>query len=109
MGAQSGGVLLQAEVFDILIRIIQHRMKMAAKICQIAVNRGQCLLQPSAYLPGGVGGSIGGFRFNQVDHRFCLRQRHLTVEEGSFGKLAPLGRLRACKIQGFQSGGKHRR
>ena len=54
-------------------------MKMAAKICQIIIDRRQLLQQHTAHLAGRIGGGIGGLRFDQINDGLRLRQIQLAV------------------------------
>ena len=71
-------------------------MEMAAKICQVVINRSELLLKFAANLPGCVGCRVGGIRFDQIDDRFRLCQCQFSVQECPLGKFAPLGRFCAC-------------
>ena len=47
-------------------------MEVAAQVHQIVVDGSQLLLQHAPHLTGGIGGSVGGVGFNQIDDRFRL-------------------------------------
>ena len=109
VAAQSPMVVTQTEIFNIFIGIVQHRMEMAAQVGELIVNGRKPLLQHTTYLSGGVGGSIGGVGFDEINDGFRLGQIQLAVEEGPLGKLAPAGRLCSCQIQMLQACGQDSR
>ena len=108
-GTEGGGIILQPEILNVLVRVIQHGMEVAAQVHQLIVNGCQLLLQHAAYLTGGIGGSIGGIGFNQVDDGFCLGQVHFPVQKCPLGKFAPSGGSCTGVVQRFQSRCQHRR
>ena len=77
--AEGAFVRFQAEVLDVLVGVIQNRVKMAAQIGQVIVNGSQTLLQFALYLAGSVGSGFRGVRFNQIDDGFGFRQAQLAV------------------------------
>ena len=102
-------ILFKAKIFDILVGVVQHCMEMAAQVGQIVVNGRELLLQLAAHLPRGVGGGVGGIRFDQVDDGFRLGQIHFSVEKGALGKFSPLGGKRPGEIQSLQPCRQHGR
>ena len=70
---------MQAKVRNVLVGIVQNRVEMAAQVRQVVIDRGDDLLQPPLYLPRGIGGGIGGFRFNEVNDGLGLGQGQLAV------------------------------
>ncbi len=54
-------------------------MKMAANIREGIINWGKLPQQRPAHLPGGIGGSVGGFRFDEIDDSLRLGKIHLPV------------------------------
>ena len=82
---------------------------MAAQIGQIVVNGCELFLQLAAHLPRGVGGGIGGVRFDEINDGFRLRQIHFSVEKGAFGELSPPGGKRPGEIQSLQPRRQHGR
>ena len=106
LGAEEGGVVFQTKILNFLIGIVQHRVKMAANVCQRMVNGGEFFLQRPAHLPGGVRGGIGGFRFDQVNDGLCLTELQPAVQKRPLGKLAPLCRTGARLVQSLQPGGQ---
>ena len=58
---------MQAEILNVLVGVVQHRVEVAAQVHQIVVDRRQFLLQHAPHLSGGVGGGVGGVGFDQVN------------------------------------------
>ena len=108
VAAQIAAVVVQAEILDILIGIVQHRVEMAAKVHQVVVNGGQLFLQDPAYLSRSIGGGVGGVRFDQIDDGLRLGQVQLAVEKGPLGEFSPFGGFRPGQIQRLQPGGQYR-
>ena len=100
-------ITCETEILNVLIRVVQHRMEMAAQVGQIIVDGIQFFLQLAAHLSGSVGGSFGGFSFNQVNDCFRLGQIQLTVQKRALGKFTTLGRSCAGAVQCFQTGSQH--
>ena len=89
---EGSGIVGKTKVLDVLIGIVQNGVKVAAQVCQMVIHRQQHLLQPAAYLSGGVGRSVCGIRFNQIDDGLGLGQVQLPVQKGPLGEFSPLGR-----------------
>ena len=109
IAAKAFAVLFKAKILNILVGVVQHRVEMAAQIGQIVVNGCELFLQLAAHLPRGVGGGIGGIRFDEIDDGFRLGQIHFPVEKGAFGEFPPLGGKRPGEIQSFQPCRQHGR
>ncbi len=107
--AQVSPVVLQTEILDVFIGIVQYGMEMAAQVHQIVVNGGQLLLQHAAHLTRGVGGGIGGVRFDEVDDGFRLGQIQLAVQESPLGKFTTACGFCSGDVQAFQSGSQNGR
>ena len=101
--------MFKPKVLDILVGVVQHRVEMAAQIGQIVVNGCELFLQPAAHLPRGVGGGIGGVRFDEIDDGFRLGQIHFSVEKGALGEFSPLCGKRPGEIQSLQPCRQHGR
>ena len=77
--AEGPSVAVQAEVLNVLVGIVQHGVEVTAKVRQVVVDGLQGPLQGAAHLPGGIGGGIGGFCFNEVNDGLRLGQVQLAV------------------------------
>ena len=99
----------QGKGIDLLIRIVQNRVKMAAQVGQHFINRLQPGRQRAAHLSGGIGGGIRRLGFNQIDDGLRLGQIHAPVEKSPLGKLSPAGGPGPRLIQGLQPRSQHGR
>ena len=98
---EQSAVILQAKVLNILVGIIQHRVEVAAQVHQIVIDGGQLLLQHAPHLSGGVGGGVGGIRFDEINDGFRLRQIHFSVEKGPPCIFSRLGTSASGFYEGF--------
>ena len=82
-------ITIQAEILNILVRIVQHCVEMAANICQVIIYRRQLFLQYAGYLTGSVCSCVCCLCLDKIDDSFRLRKCKLTVQECPFCKFAP--------------------
>ena len=106
---QGRGVVGKAEVLNVLVRVIQNGVEMAAQIRQAVIYRQQYLLQSAPYLPRGVGGGVGGLRLDQIDDCLRLGQIQFTIQKGPLRKFSPAGRSGPGGIETLQSRRQHGR
>lgn len=79
---QRSAQLRRAEVLDVLVRIVEHGVEMAAQVRQPVIDRLDGALERPAELPCGVRGGVCRFGVNEVDDGLGLRQVELAVQEG---------------------------
>ena len=78
---QRGG----AKGVDVLLRIVQHRMKMGAQVHQRVIDPLNPAAEDAGELAPGAAGGGPGLRVDEVGHRLGLHQIQLAVEEGPPG------------------------
>ena len=111
LGIAPEGIIIafQPKIFDILVGIVQNRMKMAAKIHQFIINGRKLFLQDAAHLPCRIGSGIGSVCLNKVNDGLRLGQIQLAVKESPLGKFATTGRSCPRQIQCLQTCSQNRR
>ena len=70
---------LQTERLDVLVGVIEHRVKMRADIHELIVDRVQLFPQNARDLPASIGGGVCRLGVDEVDDRLCLRQIQLPA------------------------------
>ncbi len=109
VGAEIAVIILQAEILNIFVRIIQHRMEMAAQVGQVIIDGSQFFLQHTAHLAGGIGGGFGGIGLDEINDGFGLGQIQLAIQKSPLGEFTPLGGTGTGDVQRFQTGSQHGR
>ena len=104
---QCSAQLRRAEVLDVLVRIVEHGVEMAAQVRQPVVDRPDGALERPAELPGGVRGGVGRLGVDEVDDGLGLRQVELAVQEGPAREFAGSRLPRPGGQQRLQPGGQH--
>ena len=93
--------------FNVLVRVVQHRVEVGHQVHQIVVNAADLPAHGPGELAHGVFGRRHGLRVDQVHHGLGLGQIHLAVEEGPAGKLPGQSLAGAGGKEGLQPGGQH--
>jgi len=104
---QCSAQLRRAEVLDVLVRIVEHGVEMAAQVRQPVIDRPDGALERPAELPGGVRGGVCRLGVDEVDDGLGLRQVELAVQEGPAREFAGSRLPRPGGQQCLQSGGQH--
>ncbi|CUO49160.1 Uncharacterised protein [Flavonifractor plautii] len=95
------------EGVDVLVRIVQHGVKVGHEIHQTVVEGGHPAAQRAGELSGGLPHGGGGLRLEEIRHRLRLGQIQFSVEEGPLGELPRPGLPDALGKQGLQRHRQH--
>ncbi len=96
---QTAGIRSQAELVNVLVRVVQYGVKMAAQVCEGVIDRLQPADQGALHLPRRIGGGLRSLRLDEVNDRLRLGQVHPAVQKRPLGELPPAGRLGPRLVQ----------
>ena len=104
---QRSAQLRRAEVLDVLVRIVEYGVEMAAQVRQPVIDRPDGAFERPAELPGGVRGGVGRLGVDEVDDRLRLGEIHLAVQKGALREFAGPRLPRARAERGPQHLAEH--
>ena len=105
---QDAGKFRQPEGRDLLVRVVQHGVEVAADVGHGVIEGADPAQQGAAHLSGGVGGGVGGLSVDEIRHGLGLGQVHAPVEEGPPGELSGACLPGAGGEEGVQPRSQHR-